>query len=54
MDARSEQTLCRNSKENLDCTLLVITHRTSLLSLVDRVIIMEYGKVAGMGRLSNS
>ncbi len=50
MDARSEQTFVQKfKKENLDCTLLVITHRTSLLSLVDRVIIMEYGKVAGMG-----
>ena len=27
----------------------MITHRTSLLSLVDKVIIMENGKVAGMG-----
>ena len=27
----------------------MITHRTSLLSMVDRVIIMEYGKIAGMG-----
>ena len=50
MDARSEQTFVQKFKEEkLDCTLLVITHRTSLLSLVDRVIIMEYGKVAGMG-----
>ena len=36
-------------KEIFDSTLLVITHRTSLLSLVDKVIIMENGKVAGMG-----
>ena len=50
MDARSEQTFVKKFKaEQLDTTLLVITHRTSLLSMVDRVIIMEYGKIAGMG-----
>ena len=50
MDARSEQTFVRKFKEEqLGSTLLVITHRTSLLSMVDRVIIMEYGKIAGMG-----
>jgi ATP-binding cassette subfamily C protein LapB len=50
MDARSEQTFVQKFKnENLAATLLVITHRTSLLTLVDRVIVMEHGKVAGMG-----
>ena len=50
MDAKSEQTFVQKFKqERLGCTLLVITHRTSLLSLVDRVVIMENGKVAGMG-----
>ena len=50
MDARSEQTFVqRFKKETFESTLLVITHRTSLLSLVDKVIIMENGKVAGMG-----
>ena len=50
MDARSEQTFVRKFKEErFESTLLVITHRTSLLSMVDRVIIMEYGKIAGMG-----
>ena len=50
MDARSEQTFVQRFKqETFESTLLVITHRTSLLSLVDKVIIMENGKVAGMG-----
>ena len=50
MDARSEQTFVQKFKEeSFKSTLLVITHRTSLLSLVDKVIIMENGKVAGMG-----
>jgi len=50
MDARSEQIFVnRFKKAELGCTLLVITHRTSLLTLVDRVIILEHGRVAGMG-----
>ena len=50
MDSRSEQLFVKRFKEELpDATLILITHRTSLLSLVDRVIIMENGRVAGMG-----
>jgi len=50
MDARSEQTFVSRFKNSgHQSTLLVITHRTSLLALVDRVIILENGKVAGMG-----
>jgi ATP-binding cassette subfamily C protein LapB len=50
MDARSEQIFVKRFKEQLpDTTLVVITHRTSLLSLVQRVIIMENGRVAGIG-----
>ena len=50
MDARSEQTfVARFQQAKFDSTLVLITHRTSLLSFVDRVVIMEYGKIAGMG-----
>jgi len=50
MDARSEQTFIQRFKEaQMASTLMIITHRTSLLSMVDKVIIMEQGKVAGMG-----
>ena len=50
MDARSEQLFVSRFKSSgLQSTLLVITHRTSLLTVVDRVIILENGKVAGMG-----
>lgn len=50
MDARSEQIFVKRFKEQLpNATLVVITHRTSLLSLVERVIIMENGRVAGIG-----
>ncbi|MDY6991827.1 MAG: hypothetical protein SVR94_04365, partial [Pseudomonadota bacterium] len=30
-------------------TLLLVTHRTSLLSLVDRLIVIEAGQVAASG-----
>jgi ATP-binding cassette subfamily C protein LapB len=50
MDARSEHVFVNRFKAaGLASTLLVITHRTSLLTLVDRVIILESGKIAGMG-----
>ena len=50
MDAKSEQRFVAKLKEaDFDTTLLVITHRTSLLTLVDKVIIMENGQVAGIG-----
>jgi ATP-binding cassette subfamily C protein LapB len=50
MDARSEQVFVNRFKNSgLPSTLVVITHRTSLLTLVDRVVILENGKVAGMG-----
>jgi ATP-binding cassette subfamily C protein LapB len=50
MDARSEHVFVNRFKAaGLNSTLMVITHRTSLLTLVDRVIILENGKIAGMG-----
>ena len=50
MDAKSETQFVKKFKEfDYDTTLVVITHRTSLLVLVEKVIIMENGKVAGIG-----
>jgi ATP-binding cassette subfamily C protein LapB len=50
MDARSEQLFIQRFQQaSLTSTLIIITHRTSLLSMVDRVIILEKGKVAGSG-----
>ena len=50
MDARTERSFVDSFRsEKLDCTLILITHRTSLLSLVDRVIVMDEGRVAGIG-----
>ena len=50
MDARSEQAFIQRFRQTeLNGTLIIITHRTSLLSMVDRVIILEQGKIAGIG-----
>lgn len=50
MDARSERTLIDNLKNHrFDGTMIVITHRTSLLALVDRVLVIDHGKIVGEG-----
>jgi ATP-binding cassette, subfamily C, bacterial LapB len=50
MDNRSEEQFKAKLGEQLDGrTLLLITHRASLLSLVNRVIILEAGRVAADG-----
>lgn len=50
MDSRSEQLFIQRFKQaSLSSTLIIITHRTSLLNMVDRVIILERGKIAGSG-----
>ena len=51
MDQQSENILIdRLAVEVADRTLIVITHRVSLLRLVDRVIIMHAGKVTADGK----
>jgi ATP-binding cassette subfamily C protein LapB len=50
MDIQSEAALIARLKGVLaDRTLIVITHRTSLLELVDRMIVIENGKVVADG-----
>ena len=50
MDVQAEAgVIARLKAEMADRTLIVITHRTSLLDLVDRVIVIEDGKVAADG-----
>ncbi|MCF8516873.1 MAG: type I secretion system permease/ATPase [Rhodobacteraceae bacterium] len=50
MDIQSEAALIGRLKGVLDGrTLIVITHRTSLLDLVDRVIVIDCGKVVADG-----
>ena len=50
MDAKTEKKFIENFKQyNPDATLLLITHRTSLLTLVDKVIVIDQGKIVGSG-----
>tara|TARA_R110002096_G_scaffold426421_1_gene636179 strand:- start:70964 stop:72718 length:1755 start_codon:yes stop_codon:yes gene_type:complete len=50
MDTNSEQKLIYRLKEELkDRTLLVVTHRPTMLELVDRIIVIEQGKVVANG-----
>lgn len=50
MDVQNEAAVIRRLKEEMsDRTMIIITHRTSLLELVDRVIVIEDGKVAADG-----
>ena len=46
MDSSSENEVINNIKENIDDrTVILVTHKTSLLSLVDRLIVMDEGMV---------
>ncbi|WP_254440050.1 type I secretion system permease/ATPase [Ruegeria atlantica] len=50
MDVKTEAQVIQRLKEcTAESTMVVITHRTSLLELVDRVIILEHGKIAADG-----
>ncbi|MTI02427.1 type I secretion system permease/ATPase [Roseibium sp. RKSG952] len=50
MDVKNEAEIIRRLKEaTQDSTMVVVTHRTSLLELVDRVIVIEDGKVGADG-----
>ncbi len=50
MDTTSEHKLiCRLKEELKDSTLLIVTHRPSLLELVDRIIVVEQGKIVANG-----
>jgi ATP-binding cassette subfamily C protein LapB len=50
MDSQSENGLVtRLQGELVDRTLLVVTHRTPMLKLVDRIIILNAGKIAAQG-----
>ncbi len=50
MDNTSEAKLLSNFKKELkDKTLIMVTHKTSLLQLVDRLIVMDNGKIIADG-----
>ena len=46
MDAQSEILFLRQLKEAVgDCTLVVVTHRPAALELVDRVVVLDSGRI---------
>jgi len=50
MDNNAEAAVIAHLKEtNKNQTLILVTHRASLLQLVDRIIVMDYGKVVADG-----
>ncbi|MCC5992253.1 MAG: type I secretion system permease/ATPase [Rhodobacteraceae bacterium] len=50
MDVQNEAAVISRLKSELaDRTVIIVTHRTSLLELVDRVIVVDQGKVAADG-----
>lgn len=50
MDSSTEMTLIRRLKENtIDNTMLVVTHKMSILELVDRLIVLENGRIVADG-----
>lgn len=53
MDPHTEQQLIGSLKKNLpDTTILLITHRMAMLPLVDRLVVMEQGKIAADGPIA--
>lgn len=50
MDSLTEEKVKRNLKEILaDKTVILVTHKTSLLDLVDRLLVVEEGKIVADG-----
>ena len=50
MDQASEQHICHQIKENFaDKTMLLITHKMSMIDVVDRIIVMDRGTVVADG-----
>lgn len=45
MDPATEQQLIQNLKRLQNVTLLLVTHRTAMLPLVDRLVVMEQGRI---------
>ena len=50
MDNGSEQLLCRRLQPELEGkTLLLFTHRFGLLTMVDRLVVMDGGRIVADG-----
>lgn len=50
LDNRTEEIIMRGMKDELkDKTVVVVTHKFSMLDLVDRLIVMDYGRIVADG-----
>jgi len=45
MDPATEFQLIQSLRQMKDTTLLLVTHRTALLPLVDRLVVLEQGRI---------
>lgn len=54
MDARTENTMCKKLQPILkNKTLVLVTHRASLLTLVDRIVVLDNGMIRADGPKEN-
>jgi ATP-binding cassette subfamily C protein LapB len=50
LDNRTEEIIMESLKEELkDKTVVIVTHKFSMLDLVDRLIVMDYGRIVADG-----
>lgn len=45
MDPATEHQLIQNFRQMQDTTMLLVTHRTAMLALVDRLVVMDQGRI---------
>jgi ATP-binding cassette subfamily C protein LapB len=50
MDPATEARLIDNLRSIKDVTMLLVTHRMAMLPLVDRLVVLDNGRIAEMGR----
>ena len=54
MDSQMETTFLQSLQQNdIDQTILVVTHKPNVISICDRVMLVDSGKIAWDGALDN-